>query len=122
MKSYFLILPIALLVAYSQIIVKWRANSVDLLAKSGIFQQLLGFVSDPVILSAYAAALIASFGWLFIVTKLPLTVAFPIYIGVTFAMVLLGGWLFLSEMLTTTKLIAIMMIFGGIVLGVSSDA
>jgi multidrug transporter EmrE-like cation transporter len=122
MKSYFLILPIALLITYSQIIVKWRSNTVNLLAKSGFLQQLLSFLSDPVILSAYAAALIASFGWLFIVTKLPLTVAFPIYIGVTFAMVLLGGWIFLSETLTTIKLIAVLMIFGGIVLGVSADA
>ncbi len=77
---------------------------------------------DPVILSAYAAALVASFAWLFVVTKLPLNVAFPVYIGVTFAMVLLGGWFFLSEALTTTKLVAVLLIFSGIVLGVTADA
>jgi multidrug transporter EmrE-like cation transporter len=85
-------------------------------------QGLVKFVTDPVIISAYAAALIASFAWLFVITKLPLTVAFPVYIGVTFAMVLLGGWFFLSETLTATKLIAVLLIFSGIVLGVTADA
>lgn len=117
-----MILPIALLVTYSQLMVKWRSSVVDHLPSSGFLQHLIKFISDPVILSAYAAALFASFAWLYVVTKLPLTVAFPVYIGVTFAMVLLGGWFFLSEMLTITKLIAVLMILSGIVLGVTSDA
>lgn len=122
MKNYLLILPIAVLVTYSQIIVKWRAGAKDQLATSSFSQYLVTFMTDPVILSAYGAALVASFAWLFVVTKLPLTVAFPVYIGVTFAMVLLGGWFFLSETLTATKLVAVLLIFGGIVLGVTADA
>lgn len=122
MKSYLLILPIAALVSYSQIIVKWRISSTGPLSTWSFSRQLVTFVTDPVIISAYAAALIASFAWLYVVTKLPLTVAFPVYIGVTFAMVLLGGWFFLSEMLTATKLIAVLLIFSGIVLGITADA
>ena len=122
MKTYLLILPIALLVTYSQLIVKWRSSTVGHQATQDFSKQLFKFLSDPVILSAYVAALLASFAWLYVVTKLPLTVAFPVYIGVTFAMVLLGGWFFLSEALTATKLIAVLLIFGGIVLGVTADA
>lgn len=122
MRNYLMILPIALLVTYSQLIVKWRSSLGEELSSASFLQQLIKFLSDPVILSAYAAALIASFAWLYVVTKLPLTVAFPIYIGVTFAMVLLGGWFFLSETLTATKLIAVLLIFSGIVLGVTTDA
>jgi multidrug transporter EmrE-like cation transporter len=121
-KTYLLILPIALLVTYSQLIVKWRSNAMGQEVAQDFSKQLFKFLSDPVILSAYGAALFASFAWLYVVTKLPLTVAFPVYIGVTFAMVLLGGWFFLSEALTTTKLVAILLIFGGIVLGVTADA
>ena len=84
--------------------------------------RIIKFLSDPAIISAYGAALIGSFAWLYVVTKLPLTIAFPVYIGVTFAMVLLGGWFFLGETLSSTKIIAILLIFGGIILGVSSDA
>lgn len=122
MKTYLLILPIALLVTYSQLIVKWRSNAIGQEVAQEFSKQLFKFLSDPVILSAYGAALIASFAWLYVVTKLPLTVAFPVYIGVTFVMVLLGGWFFLSEALTATKLIAVLLIFGGIVLGVTADA
>lgn len=117
-----MILPIALVVTYSQLIVKWRSNAMENVVVSSFSQQLWRFLTDPVILSAYVAALIASFAWLYVVTKLPLTVAFPVYIGVTFAMVLLGGWFFLDETLTTTKVLAVMLIMAGIVLGVSADA
>ena len=122
MKFFLLILPVALLVTYSQLIVKWRAASATEAAQSGFFQQLIKFLSDPWVLSGYAAALVASFAWLFIVARLPLNVAFPAYIGVTFALVLLGSVFFLGEPLTPTKLIAVAMIFGGIVLGITSDA
>jgi multidrug transporter EmrE-like cation transporter len=122
MKTYFLIFPIALLVTYSQLIVKWRSAAVTKSSATSFAQQLAKFLTDPVILSAYAAALIASFAWLFVVTKLPLTVAFPVYIGVTFAMVLLGGWFFLGEQVTVTKVIAILLIMSGIILGITADA
>ena len=121
MKNYLLIVPVALLVTYSQLIVKWRANTALDLASPSFSKQLSKFLTDPVILSAYAAALIASFAWLYIVTKLPLTVAFPVYIGATFAMVLLGGAYFLSETLSATKAVAVLLILGGIVLGLSTD-
>ena len=122
MKLYLLLLPVALLVTYSQLIVKWRSNAIEQFGASNFAGHLLKFIGDPYILSGYAAAFIASFAWLYVVTKLPLTVAFPIYIGITFAMVLLGGWFFLSETLTATKLLAVLLIFAGIILGASADA
>ena len=122
MKNYLLILPIALLVTFSQLIVKWRSNTVEKAADATFQLQLFKFLTDPVILSAYAAALIASFAWLYVVTRLPLTVAFPVYIGVTFAMVLFGGWYFLNEAMSTAKFFAILLILGGIVLGIRADA
>ena len=122
MKSYLMILPIALLVTYSQIVIKWRSGNVDHFVAATLLKRISSFASDPIILSAYASALVASFAWLYVVTKLPLIIAFPIYIGVTFAMVLLGGWFFLSETITATKLVAVLLILGGIVLGISADA
>ncbi len=121
MKNYLLIIPIALLVTASQLVVKWRSSLVDNVPSLTLLQQLSRFLTDPVILSAYAAALIASFAWLYVVTRLPLTVAFPVYIGVTFAMVLVGGWYFLSESMNATKFLAILFIFIGIILGVHAD-
>lgn len=122
MKNYLLILPIALLVTFSQLIVKWRSNTREVELGLTYLQYFIRYLTDPVILSAYVAALIASFAWLFVVARLPLTVAFPVYIGVTFMMVLLGGWFFLAETMSTTKLIAISLILFGIALGITADA
>lgn len=122
MKNYLLILPIALLVTYSQVIVKWRSNAMESLVSTAFPQRLAKFLTDPIILSSYAAALLASFAWLYVVTKLPLTVAFPVYIGVTFVMVSFCGWFFLSETLSVTKIVAVLFILCGIALGVSADA
>lgn len=119
MKSYLLILPVATLVAYSQIVVKLRVGSgLPGEDTSTIMGRILLYLADPIIISAYAAALLASFAWLFVVTKLPLATAFPIYIGVTFGMVSLGGWFFLSEAMNPAKIIAILLIFSGIAVGV----
>jgi multidrug transporter EmrE-like cation transporter len=116
-KDFFLIVPIAILVAYSQIIVKWRSNYLEQSISQSFLDKILKFLSDPFVISAYSAALFASFSWLYIVTKLPLTIAFPVYIGITFVMVLVGGWFFLSEPLTIAKIIAIIFILTGIVIG-----
>jgi multidrug transporter EmrE-like cation transporter len=115
-------LPIALLVTYSQLIVKWRSNYIEHTQATSFWVHLLRFLTDPVILFAYAAALIASFAWLYVVTRLPLTVAFPAYIGVTFVMVLFGGWFFLAETMNATKVVAVLMILGGIAHGLYADA
>ncbi len=116
MKSYLLILPVALLVTYSQIIVKWRSSRLENFETDSFLQKLVKLLSDPAILSGYIIALIASFLWLFVITKLTLTTAFPIYIGITFILVLLGGWVFLSENMSIIKVISMFLIFSGIVL------
>ena len=122
MKILLSIFPIALLVAYSQIMVKWRTLQVgdNPAADNGILGRMVGFLSDPLLLSAYVTALLASFIWLFVVARLPLVVAFPVYIGVTFVLVLMGGWLFLDENISLVKLLAAGLILAGITLGVRS--
>lgn len=120
MNNYLLILPIALLVSYSQIIIKWRTARIESPINAGFISKIINILLDPVILSAYVAALFASFAWLYVVTKLPLTIAFPLYIGVIIIFVMLGGWIFLSESITYTKILAIVLIFSGIVIGINS--
>jgi multidrug transporter EmrE-like cation transporter len=119
MTSYLLILPVALLVAYSQLMLKWRA--VALPPQSSLSGQISAMFADPLILSAYAAAFIASVAWLLVVTRLPLTIAFPVYIGIIFVMVVTGGHFILGESMPVTKIIAVTLILSGIVLGMSAD-
>lgn len=121
MKSYLLILPVTLLVVYSQLVMKWRAGITSRLPSGEGLRFLMSCLSDPFIISAYMAALLGSFAWLYVVTKLTLSIAFPVYIGTTFVLVMVGSWLFLSESMTQVKLLAVMLIFVGVVLGVLSD-
>jgi multidrug transporter EmrE-like cation transporter len=118
MKYYLLLLPIAFMVAYSQVVIKWRVSNIDMQVETGFLNKLMHFMSDYIILSAYGSALFASFAWLYVVTKLPLITAFPIYIGLTFFMVIIGSWYFLAEDITLAKFVAITLILLGIVIGV----
>ena len=120
MRILLFVFPIALLVAYSQIVVKWCMLGADAVQMQNLdmFQRILKYFSNPIILSAYAAALLASFVWLYVIAKLPLIVAFPVYIGITFLLVVIGGWIFLSENVTAMRIVSILLILIGIILGV----
>jgi multidrug transporter EmrE-like cation transporter len=111
------IFPVAILVAYSQLVVKWRSSVILLNPQSNLLDKLVIYFSDPMIASAYLAALLGSFAWLFVVTKLPLSIGFPVYIGVTFLLVILGSWLFLGENISAIRLLAVCFIFIGVTLG-----
>lgn len=121
MKAYLLVLPVAFLVAYSQLSVKWRVAQDWGGAAPQTAKRLVQYLGDPYIISAYLAALFASFAWLFVITKLPLVTAFPIYIGVTFAFVMFGGWLILGEELSLAKVFAAALILTGIIIGIGSS-
>lgn len=109
------------MVTCSQIAVKWRADYLNIEGNSNTLERLWVFLTDPIIIAAYITALLGSFAWLYVVTKFPLTIAFPVYIGMTFVMVLLGGSFLLGEPINLQKIVAISMISLGIVIGVLAN-
>lgn len=121
MKMLIHILPVSILVAYSQLIVKWRTSTIEFtyIQHQSIVDKLVSYMSDPYILSGYLMALFGSFLWLFVISKISLSIGFPLYIGITFLLVILSSWLFLGEQITAIKLISSLMIFIGIVIGAS---
>lgn len=122
MKLLLLIFPVALMVTCSQIAVKWRADYLNIEANAtNTLDRLWIFLIDPIILASYFTALVGSFAWLYVVTKFPLTIAFPVYIGMTFVLVLLGGAFFLGEQINAQKIAAISLISLGIIVGVSTS-
>jgi len=116
------ILPIALLVSYSQLIVKWRASMLNLpnADTSTLIDRLFVYVSDPFIFSGYFSALLGSFLWMFVIAKIPLSTGFPIYIGMTFLLVLLGSFFILDETVNLKSFFSILLILLGIYLGVKA--
>ncbi|QJW85473.1 hypothetical protein HK414_25650 [Ramlibacter terrae] len=110
-SKYWLILPIALLVTFGQLLAKWRSGTGGYAAGGGELQTFLRLVTDPVMIAAYGAGFIANVGWLYALTKLPLTIAFPVYMGVTFLFVLAGGFLFLGETVSAIKVASVVLIW-----------
>jgi multidrug transporter EmrE-like cation transporter len=118
MKILLYTFPVAVLVAYSQLVIKWRAQlGYTLDPDQKLLQRFIGYFSDSYILSGYFAALLSSFIWLIVIPRIPLSIGFPIYIGSTFLLVMLGSWLILNETISLPRLLAATLILVGIILG-----
>jgi len=113
------IFPVVLLVAYSQLVIKYRVNNPNMqlaLMHAG-FHKYIAYILDPYILSAYIAGLAGSFIWLFTVARLPLAQAFPIYQGLTFFFVVFGSATLLGEPLNFSKVLGAVLILAGVTIG-----
>lgn len=119
MKILLELLPTVSLVVYGQLIIKWR---VQLMAGSENYigdrlGRLIGYLSDPYILSAYLAALASSMTWLFVMERHPLTLAFPLYIGLIVLMVVTAGIVLFGEQMSASRLVAVLLILAGVFIG-----
>ena len=79
--------------------------------------KFIDYFFDPYILSAYVAALLSFFIWLVVIQRIPLSTGFPVYMGSTFLLVILGSWILLGESISPTRLLAATLILAGIILG-----
>ena len=117
MKLLMAVLPTILLTGYSQLITKWRvaALAVNSAPSMGILERAFGYLLDPFIVSAYVFSLLSSIAWLFVVEKHPVSIAFPVYVGVLFALVTLGSALWLNESFSIQHLAGLLLILAGVV-------
>lgn len=118
MRMIVAMLPTILLVVYGQLVTKWRIEAISAsLPESDRWARLFHYLSDPLILSAYAAALGGSVGWMFVVERFDLSIAFPVYVGLTIITVALAGvWVF-GETLSWQRGLSIVLILVGVALG-----
>ena len=118
MKLLLAVLPTILLAAYGQLVSKWR---VAALAASGgepasAPARVLQYLTDPYIISSYAFALLSSIAWLYVLEKYPVSIAFPTYIGVLFAVVTVGSVLLLKEQVSAQHVVGMALILAGVVI------
>jgi multidrug transporter EmrE-like cation transporter len=119
MRLILYLLPTLLLMVYCQLIVKWRLGALSEAASpaSGALGRLALYLVDPYILSAYVAALASSVTWMFVLENYPISLAFPLYIGLTVMAVVLGGIYLFGEPVTPPRILAVCLILAGIVIG-----
>lgn len=102
---------------YGQLVLKWRLSQLDPLP-AGLKHKVLYLVSlvaDPVVLSAYVAAFLASLAWLATLTRFDLNYAYPL-MSLSFVLVLvLSSWL-LGEPLASGRMLGVGLILLGTVI------
>jgi len=103
---------------YGQLVLKWRISAYGTLPEPFFLKMLflLKLFIDPYILSGFISAFFASLCWMAAMTKFSLNYAYP-FMGLNFVLVLLlSGFLF-HETITTLKIIGIILVVSGIIIG-----
>ena len=118
MKLLLAILPTILLTAYSQLIVKWRVTVMAAAAagdSAGAAARAARYLVDPYIISAFVFSLLSAVAWLYVAEKYPVSIAFPTYVGVLFAIVTVGSAFLLKETVSAQHLAGLALILIGVV-------
>jgi multidrug transporter EmrE-like cation transporter len=107
-----------LLTVYGQIVIKWQvshAGVLPALAKAKIFF-ILDLLTNPWILSGFAAAFLAALSWMAAMSKFPLSYAYP-FMSLAFVLVLFLSALLFKEAITLPKVLGMGLIVAGIIVG-----
>ena len=107
-----------LFTVYGQIVVKWQVAKAGALPAT-IAERipfLLGLILNPWILSAIFAGFCALLCWLAAMTKFELSYAYP-FMSLAFVLVLILSAVFFHEPLTAAKILGVLLIIAGIVVG-----
>ncbi len=118
LTNYFYIFLAVVLTVYGQLIVKWRVDSAgafppDLIDK---FWFLWRLIINPWVISSFTCSFLALLAWMAALTKFPLNYAYPLFISLTFTIVILFSTLVFREPITFSKTIGIAFIVGGIII------
>lgn len=118
MVAYLYILATVVLTVYGQLIVKWRVGELGALPPGTMekIEVMLRLTITPWMLSVYAAAVLAGLAWMFAVSQLELSRAYP-FVGLTFGLVLIASAVFFGESVTAGKLLGTGLIIAGILVG-----
>lgn len=121
MNVVFSLIPTVILTVYGQVVTKWRVTHIaENLVGAPLPSRLLVYVLDPFIISAYLFTFGASLAWMIVVERFPLSLVYPLYIGMTLIIVTGLGVVLFREPLSASKLLAIVLILSGIVIGIRS--
>jgi len=116
--NYFYILVTILFTVYGQLIIKWQMEKAGQLPHIPIEKIifLLQMFFNPWILSAFLSAFVASLCWMAAMTKFDLSYAYP-FMSLSFVFVLILSSLFFHETITAAKVLGVIFIMAGIIIG-----
>ena len=116
--AYCLVFATVALTVAGQFLLKWQVLRAGALPEGTVEKlQFLGkLLLNPWVLSAFAAAFLASITWMLAMTRLQLSHAYPMT-ALTFVIVVIGSAFVFHEAITLWKLLGLALIVIGIFVG-----
>ena len=116
--GYLYIFGTILFTVYGQIIIKWQVSNAGAFPvdATGKMWFLLQMFLNPWILSAFLSGFLAALCWMAAMTKFELSHAYP-FMSLSFVFVLILSGVFFHESITLPKLLGVMLIMAGIIVG-----
>lgn len=121
MNSFLYALPSIMLVGFSNVILKWRIDHLDKLNINLIGKNSLRFIFDPYIVIGALATGGSIFWWLLIMTRVKVSVVYPIIQAGVIAMTVLLSFIFLHERLNLGQSIGLAFLVAGVVIASRSS-
>lgn len=118
LSTLFLILASIALSAGAQVALKFGAISPAVrssIENTNATAIALAFISSPLIVIGMACFGLSAVTWLFVLSRVPLSTAYP-FIALGMVITVFAGYFMLGEALTPYKLCGIALITGGIIL------
>ena len=121
--DYSFILATVALTVYGQMILKWRLDQIGPLPPgfAAGTRHLLGLLLDPVVLSSFVSAFLASLAWMAAMTRFELSYAYP-FMSLNFVIVLVLSVALLGETMTVSKIVGVALIVAGTLVASASDS
>jgi len=118
LTGYLYILGTVFFTIYGQIVLKWRVGRAgampdELIAKT---EYIFRMLADPWVISGLLGAFLAFLCWMGAVSKFDLSYAYP-FTSLSFLLVLIFSAIFFHEPITFSKILAVILIIAGLVLG-----
>ncbi len=116
MKSILLVLCSVTPAVAGQLILKYAIGRLNLnMEEAGAVGYYLRLFTTPLVLLGFAMYGVSSLFWLFILSKLPLSLAYPL-VSMGYVLVVFFSWLLLREHVSVTRMIGVAVICCGVAL------
>lgn len=117
MSAYAFVLVCIVFTVLGQLLIKWQAMDAGSFpaswsARAGFFFNLM---LNPWIMVGLASAVIAACAWILAMTKLPISVAYPM-MSLTYPLVIGLSWILLGETLSLWRVVGAAFILAGVTL------
>ena len=116
--GYLYIFGTILFTVYGQIIIKWQVSNAGAFPGDAVGKIwfLLRLTLNPWVISSLFCAFLAFFCWMAALTKFDLSYAYP-FMSLSFVLVLALSTLFFHEPVTAAKVLGVIFIMAGIIIG-----